>query len=108
METDYLKKIRAYIYKNLKRYKSIITDKRFIKEFGEVQGESLTKLPRGYENINQDKADPLLIKSLKMKQYYVHKTYEPDIVLNEKVVDVLLNDIDQTYDFTKFLDEAIK
>lgn len=108
MDTDYIKKIRTSIYKNFKQYKSIITNKKFVKEFGKVQGESLSKLPKGYDNLDADKSDPLLINSLKMKQYYVFKNYKPEIILTEKVVDVVISNIEQMYDFTKFLDNATK
>lgn len=108
MDISYLKKIRNEIYTDFKKYKSIIKDKKFEKTFGEVMGDVLTKLPKGYENLNTDKEDPLLISSLKMKQYYVSKIYEPELILTDKITDVIIENIILTYDFTKFLYNATK
>lgn len=108
MDSDYQKKIRAAIYKNFKEYKSIVTNKKFKKTFGEVSGESLTKMPKGYENLNMEKAEPMLIKTLKKKQFYVWTNHKPEIVLNEKLVDVIVDNIKLMYDFTKFLHIATK
>ncbi len=108
MDNDYLKKIRTAINDNFKIYKSIITEKDFVKSYGSVAGESLTKLPKGYDNIDINKAEPELIRSLKMKQFYVFKTYKPEVILNDKLADLITNNIKQTYNFTKFLHNATK
>lgn len=108
MDNDYLKKIRTAISNNYKNYKSIITKKDFVKAFGEVAGESLTKLPKGYDNVITDKTDPQLISALKMKQYYVFKSYKAEVVLNDKLVDIITDNIKLSHDFTKFLHNATK
>lgn len=108
MDPDNLKKIRAAIYGKFKEYKSIITKKQFTNTYKEVSGESLTKFPKGYENIDIEKNDKLLISSLKMKQYYVFKSYEAGVVLNENLADLIIENIKITYDFNKFLYLAIK
>jgi uncharacterized protein (TIGR02453 family) len=107
-DNNYLRKIREAISKNFKDYKSIITNKEFVKKYGEVRGESLTKTPRGYEKFDSDKHDPLLIRTLKLKQFYIFKTYKPEVVLSDKVVEIIIDNINISYDFTKFLDNAIK
>ncbi len=108
MDSDFQKKIRAGIYKNFRTYKSIVTNKNFVKAFGEVRGESLSKFPRGFDNLDPDKADPLLVKTLKLKQFYVFRTYKPEVILNERLVDLLADDIKLSYDFTKFLHDSSK
>ncbi|MEO6696259.1 MAG: DUF2461 domain-containing protein [Ignavibacteria bacterium] len=108
MDINYLKRIRKAIYDNFKQYKSIITNKFFIKEFGEIKGESLTKLPKGFENIEQEKNDPLLVKNLKLKQFYVYKTYSPDVILSDEVIEIIKENIKLTHNFTKFIDNVIK
>ena len=108
MDNDYLKKIRNHIYKNFKNYKAIITDKKFVKTFGSVLGESLTKLPKGYENIDPEKEDPVLVTTLKMKQFYVFRNFKSEVVLNEELADLITDHIKISYDFNKFLSNAIK
>lgn len=108
MDSINLKKIRKAIYDDFKSYESIITNKKFKKEFGDVLGESLTRTPKGYEHLNENEVSPLLTRSLKLKQFYVVKTYKADVIMNEKIVDIILANIKVLYDFTKFLDTAIK
>lgn len=108
MDSNYLKKIRKAVFNDFKTYKSIIANKAFAKAYGDVRGESLTKLPKGYDNVDIVKADPLLIKSLKLKQFYVYQTYPSNVLLDEGLIDIILNNIELTYDFTKFIDNAIK
>ncbi|MDQ3019730.1 MAG: DUF2461 domain-containing protein [Bacteroidota bacterium] len=108
MDSDYLKKIRSAISKDFKTYKSLITKKNFVKTYGKVEGEVLSNLPRGFDNLDINKCDPVLIQSLKMKQFYVGKTYKPEVILSEEVVDIITENIKQSYDFTKFLHDATK
>ncbi|HRB00494.1 MAG TPA: DUF2461 domain-containing protein [Ignavibacteria bacterium] len=109
MDTVMLKKIRAYIFNNFSEYKKITGNKTFTKTFGEVKGETLTNLPKEFDKeiINSiDKKDKLLENILKMKQFYVFSNDNPDVILDEKIVDKIINDIKITYDFTKFLHKA--
>lgn len=108
MDTVYLKKIRRGIYSDFDRFRSIINDKQFVKYFGKVLGESLSKLPKGFENISNINGDPLLLKLLKMKQYYVFKEYNPDVVLSEDLSDIITENIKLSYDFTKYLYDISK
>ncbi|MEZ4689880.1 MAG: DUF2461 family protein [Ignavibacteria bacterium] len=100
--------MRNHIYKNFKNYKAIKTDKKFVKTFGSVLGESLTKLPKGYENIDPEKEDPVLVTTLKMKQFYVFRNFKSEVVLNEELADLITDHIKISYDFNKFLSNAIK
>ncbi len=108
MDADYLKKIRAYIKRHFDEYKSIVRDRKFVKEFGDVEGISISKLPKGYENLKSLNPDDLLVKTLKRKQFYVWKKYSPKKILNEKMVDIIVHDIGMMYRFTQFLNEAVK
>lgn len=108
MDNNFLKKIRNHIYKNFNNYKAITTDKEFVETFGNVMGESLTKLPKVYVNLDFSKEDPLLIDTLMMKQFYVFKDFKADIVLNEDLADIIIDHIKISYDFNKFLSNAIK
>jgi uncharacterized protein (TIGR02453 family) len=107
-DINYLKKIRKGIYSDFKYFRSIIENKKFIANFGSVNGESLIKLPKDYGNIPTDKDGSLLIKYLKMKQYYVFKTYKPEIILDENITEVITGNISLSLDFTKFLNSVSK
>ena len=108
MDAVYLKKIRRGIYSDFENLKSIITTKSFLNNFGSVRGESLSKLPKGFENPGQGASDPLLIKLLMMKQFYVFKEYNPDVILSEELPDLIVKNIKLSYDFTEYLDKVSK
>lgn len=108
MDPDNLKKIRAAIYAKFREYKIIVSDKNFISVYNKVEGEAISKLPKGYENLDIKKTDDILLNTLKMKQFYVFKSYKPEVILNENLTDIIIDNIKCSYDFNKFLTEAVK
>jgi uncharacterized protein (TIGR02453 family) len=108
LDPDKLKKIRNRIFNEYNYFKKIITEKKLVKTFGNVCGDKLTNLPRGYDNLKLDKKNVQLIELLKMKQYYIFKTYKPDIVFSPELVNLITENVKVSYDFTKFLNDAIK
>lgn len=106
-DNDYAKKIRLSIAENYNRFMKIVSEKNFKKEFGNVQGVSLSKIPKGFENYTvPDK--PLLLEFLKMKQFYVYKIFDINDVLSSNMKDDIVSGIKTTYEFTKFLHNATK
>jgi uncharacterized protein (DUF2461 family) len=103
-----LKKIRKEIFDHYKIYKKIITDKKFVKEYKKVSGERNTRLPKGYEAIDANKVDKILIDSLKMKQFYVDDHYEPNVIFDATLIELITKNIKLMYDFIKFLHNAVK
>lgn len=103
-DSDKLKKIRSYISKNFDEFLAIINEKNFKKMYGKLQGNSLTKLPKGYENLTDEK----LIPYLKMTQFYVWKQYKPDVIFKPDIVKLITSHIKLDLNFMKFLNEAVK
>lgn len=99
-----LKKIRSYILKNYKEYLSVIDDKKLKKEYGDVEGIKALKMPRGYENVT----DKRLHEILKMTQFYIEKQYEPDVVYDASIVELIVYHLRLMKNFIEFLDEAVK
>ncbi|MBX7043423.1 MAG: DUF2461 domain-containing protein [Ignavibacteria bacterium] len=108
MDPDLLKKIRKHIAENFDEYESIVKDRRFRSKYGDVQGEALTRLPKEFSAAGGGSMKPALQKALMMKQYYVFETEKPEVVLSEKIVKRITDGIELTYDFTKFLTDAIR
>jgi len=108
LDPDKLKKIRKKIYDEFDYFKKIIAEKKFAKEYGKICGDKLTKLPRGYDDLKTDKKNEALIEILKMKQYYVFKSYKPELIFNPDLVNLIAHNVKLSYDFTKFLNDAIK
>ncbi|HRE40905.1 MAG TPA: DUF2461 domain-containing protein [Ignavibacteria bacterium] len=103
-DSDKLKKIRAYISKNFNEFLEIINERKFKKTYGKVQGKSISKLPKGYEN----ETDKNLIPFLKMTQFYVWKEYKPDVIFKPDIVKLITSHIKLDLNFMKFLNEAVK
>lgn len=108
MDQDHLKRIRRHIAENFDEYESIVKNSRFKRRYGDVQGESLSRLPKEFAATGGRELKPAMEKALMMKQYYVFETDKPEVVLNEKIVKRITDGIELTYDFTKFLTEAIR
>ena len=113
-ENDYLKRFRAKIYNDLDNFSDIINDRTFKKTYGELQGESALKLPKEFsekeinERYKSKKEAAELIKLLKMKQVYVEKTYPVDIIFDDRIIDVIIENMKILYPFVKYLDGAMK
>jgi uncharacterized protein (TIGR02453 family) len=106
-DTQKLKMIRNEIYTNYPVYKKIISDKIFVKAYKNVLGEKTSRLPKGYDNIDERKSNELLIETLKMKQFYVDEYHKPDVILDSSLVELITKNIKLMYDFVKFLHNAL-
>jgi uncharacterized protein (TIGR02453 family) len=107
-DTNNINKIRKRIHDDFDYFKKFVFEKYFVKEFGQVCGDKLKNLPRGYDNLKFDNKNKLLIEFLKMKQYYVYKTYKPKVAFDQELVNLIISNIKLTYNFTKFLNDALK
>lgn len=107
-DPNMLKRIRKYILKNFDEYLSITTDKKFKRLYGQVQGNSLIKMPKEYHHLGKEGADKKLLETLKMKQFYVYNDFDPKMVLTPKMTEMVLSEIKNLHSFTKFLDKASK
>lgn len=104
---DKLKKIRLKIFNEFDTFKKIIFRNEFKKEYRQICGDKATNLPRGYENIKHEKDGELLAEFMKMKQYYVYKSYKPEVAFKPEVVNLITDNIKLSYSFTKFLNDAL-
>ena len=68
-DPDKLKKIRKRIYDDFDYFKKIISNKNFIKEYGNISGEKLSNMPRGYDDLKIGKKNELLIELMKMNLF---------------------------------------
>jgi uncharacterized protein (TIGR02453 family) len=101
-QPEVLKKVRDEVYFNAGEFKSIIHKPSFVKVFGELDGDKLTRPPKGYP---PDFPDIELLK---------YKSFTASHLLNEKtIVSVgLVKDVAglflEMYPMIRFLNNAIK
>lgn len=100
-----VKCIRNRIYNDEKHFMDIINDNKFKKTFSTIYGEKLLKVPAEFRSKGYSEN---LESFLKMKQFYVYKTYSPDIVLSNELTELIIDNIRISNDFNKFLFESIK
>lgn len=83
-DPDKLKNIRDHITQQPEALEDVVYDKKFADYFGDIEGESLIRVPRGYDEINP------LIKYIKMKSFTVGKEFKmkSQKVSSEKILEV--------------------
>jgi uncharacterized protein (TIGR02453 family) len=96
-----LKNIRQEIDYNGAVLKKILNKKDFLNHFGKIAGNKLARLPKGYE------ADNPNIELLKMKQFYVQKNLDDDLVLSKHLVPEILKSYKTSLPFFAFFDDAM-
>lgn len=100
---DQLKAIRKSIVDHPDGYLEIVTDRRFKKQFGNVQGEKLQKAPLGYPK------DHPLIEHLKHKQFFVGKEYEDESAcLKSGFLGTVVKVFSDTMPLVRWLTSALK
>ena len=99
--SDTLKKIRQEIDYNSAGLKKIINTKDFLKYFGKISGDKLSRPPKGYE------ADNPNIEFLKFKQLYIERSFDDDLVLSKQFIPELLKSYKAALPFFTFFDVAM-
>jgi uncharacterized protein (TIGR02453 family) len=96
-----LSRLRAFLSTHYKEYNKIITNSDFKKTFGEIDGESLKRPPKGYD------LDHPAIEILKRKQHLVRKKYSDADVLSWKFIPKISKDAQIAYPFFELLNRGI-
>ncbi len=100
-----IKKMRSRIYKESETFLSMVNEKSFRENFGEVQGERLKNVPAEYKGKEYDEE---IEEYLKLKQFYVFRTYSPEIALSDELAEIIIENIKITGEFNKFLNDSVK
>jgi len=82
---DALQKIRELIVKKPAAWKAVRGDRRFSRIFGEIDGESLSRAPRGFD------PDHALIADIKRKSFFALHSSSPREAGSAKLVDEVTN-----------------
>lgn len=102
-DTAMIKKMRKRIFQDKELFLSIINEKSFVNNFGQIKGTKLKNLPFEYRRMNTEG----ITEYLKMKQFYVFKTYSAETALSGDLTDIILENIKITGEFNKFLYDSI-
>jgi len=101
-DSDQLKKIRAAIAAHGNEFRSVITSRTFKKTFGALDGDSLKRMPKGF-----DEAHPMA-KWLKMKQFFVGVSWPESKCYRAKLVDDVAGVAEAATPLVRFLNDALR
>jgi uncharacterized protein (TIGR02453 family) len=96
-----LKKIRQEIDYNSIQLKKTIHSKEFLRYFGKISGNKLSRPPKGYEPDNPN------IEFLKFKQLYVERGFDDELVLSKQFMPEVLKTYKAALPFFGFFDTAM-
>lgn len=100
LSSDQLKAVRQEIDYNLDAWKAIVEAPEFVKTFGEVRGERLKTMPKGYATDNP------AIHWLRLQQFYVSGHFPDKEAQSEGLPERIGKAFDVSADFRQFLKDA--
>lgn len=100
-DTLSLKKIRQEIDYNFKDFKRIVEGKKFMDTYGNIDGERLSRPPRGYEEDNP------AVDYLKLKSFTAGIRIQDKEWSDPKVIERVLADFKALKPFIDFLNQAL-
>lgn len=96
-----LLKIRNAIVKNTKEFLKIVGDKKFIARFGDLDGDRLSKPPKGFA------ADHPAIEHLKLKSFTVSEEFSSSDAVSKDYPKMLADSFKAAYPLVVFLRVAL-
>lgn len=98
---EQLRKIRQEVDYNAAELKEIVYHPDFLKYFGEIQGDKLSRAPKGYP------ADHPNIEFLKLKSYLAIRKFSDAEVLQDDFVEEVLKTFRAVQPFNEYLNVAV-
>jgi len=98
---EILRKIRQEIVYNGASLRKIIRTSSFTNHFSEIRGERLARPPKGYDAVHPE------IELLKMKQFFIRRNIEDDMVLSRELIPEILKSYRAARPFFGFFDTAM-
>ena len=96
-----LNAIRNHILENPKKFLNIVESKTFRRTFGELGGEQLTRVPRGFP------ADTPVAGYLRHKQFLAGRNFPPELATTSRFYRTLLETYKAMLPLIRFLNEPI-
>ncbi|UCE93026.1 MAG: DUF2461 domain-containing protein [Flavobacteriaceae bacterium] len=94
-------KVRSFFKAHARELQSLLSDKNFKHDFGEIHGEKSKRIPKELQE--EAKSQPLIMN----KQWYYYKELSPEIILSEDLLDTILDLDAKSRPMKEFLIRAI-
>jgi len=95
-----LKMIRSAVSRNGKEFRSIINHTSFVKLYGAVQGDRLTRMPKGFQD------DDPMAEWLKLKQFFVGASLPETSCYGPSFLKTIVSHFEVAAPFIRFLNAA--
>jgi uncharacterized protein (TIGR02453 family) len=96
-----LNAVRRHISENRKRFSGIVEHRTFRRLFGELSGDQLSRVPRGF------RADDPAAHYLRFKQFLAGRDIDPGIVITPKFFKTVVTSFEGMMPLIRFLNEPI-
>lgn len=100
-DTQQVEKVRNYISMNSKEFDSLVSDKKFIKNFEDIKGKKAKRIPKEYREIGEEQ--PLIYN----KQWYYFAHLNPEIIESEELMKTIVSFSKTAKPIREFLKKAI-
>lgn len=101
LSTDQLERVRNRISKNLKEFKSIYSDKEFVKYYQEIEGEKHKRLAEEFKILLEK--EPLIAN----KQFFYSGELDAKLITSERLADELMKYYKAGSALNRFLQTAL-
>jgi len=96
-----LNAVRSHIFENHKRFLKIVENAPFRRRFGKLEGEQLTRVPRGFP------ADHVIADYLRYKQFLAGRNFPPEHATTPRFYKTLIETFRAMLPLVRFLNEPI-
>jgi uncharacterized protein (TIGR02453 family) len=96
-----LNSVRLYIAENPESFLEIVEGRVFSKAFGKMEGEQLSRVPRGFS------AEHPAVEYLKYKQFLASRTFPADTATTPRFFKLVVETFEAMLPFIRFLNEPI-
>lgn len=93
--------IRRHIADHQKEFSALIKEADFVEKYGEIKGEKNQRIPKEFEKIAQE--IPLIMN----KQWYYFAHLDPETILREELIDIVVDYYATAAGIRSFLTKAI-
>ncbi len=98
-EPQLLRAVREHIAASPREFLVIFQDRRYRQAFGELEGEKLKSMPKGFS------ADPVTADYLRYKQFLFGKVYPPKLATSTRLLPTILDCFQKGMPLIRFLEK---
>ena len=96
-----LAKIRNAIVEKPEQWEAVFSDRQLWQRFGDIEGESLKRAPRGFD------ADHEHVEHLKLKSFFIHQSLDEALATGPELIDEVVAAYTDAVPLVRFMTRAV-